>query len=61
MRTTTILTAFALLALMILSNGWILGLTEATGSPSQGTLSIYALDVGHPDMKSLPVQEIPLP
>jgi len=45
MRTTTILTAFAFLALMILSNGWILGLTGATGSPVQSTVSIY--DLGH--------------
>jgi len=29
--------------------------------PLQNTMSIYDLDVGHPNMKNLPVQEIPLP
>jgi hypothetical protein len=59
MRTTTILIAFAVLALFAVANGNTAAIPEATGSPS--TLSIYSLDVGHPNMKNLPVQEIPLP
>ena len=62
MRTTSILTVVAVvLALLIVAKSRTVGLTEATGSPVQNTVSIYDLDVGHPNMKNLPVQEIPLP
>jgi hypothetical protein len=57
----TMRTAFAVLALFAVANGNTAAVPEANGSPSQSTLSIYDLDVGHPNMKNLPVQEIPLP
>jgi hypothetical protein len=49
------------LALLIVAKSRTVGLNEATGNPVQSTMSVYALDVGHPNMKNLPVQEIPLP
>ena len=49
------------LALLIVAKSRTVGLTEATGNPQQNTVSIYDLSSGHPDMKNLPVQEIPLP
>ena len=62
MRTTTIATvAVLLLALLIVAKSRTVGLTEVTGNPQQNTASIYDLSVGHPNMKNLPVQEIPLP
>ena len=62
MRTTSILTVVAVvLALLIVAKSRTAGLTEATGSPQQNTVSIYDLSGGHPNMKNLPVQEIPLP
>ena len=62
MRTTTIATvAVAVLALLIVAKSRTVGLMEATGNPVQNAMSIYDLDVGHPNMKNLPVQEIPLP
>ena len=58
MRTATIATlATVVLALLIVA---MVGLNEATGNPTQSTMSIYALDAGA-NMKNLPVQEIPLP
>jgi hypothetical protein len=60
MRTTTFLSVTAVvLAFLIVAHSRTVGLT--TGSPLQNTMSIYDLDVGHPNMKNLPVQEIPLP
>ena len=62
MRTTTIATvAVAVLALLIVAKSRTVGLTEATGNPPQNAVSTYDLHVGHPNMKELPVQEIPLP
>jgi hypothetical protein len=62
MRTTTIATvAVVVLALLIVAKSRTVGLMEATGSPSQSTLSIYNLDVGHPNMKNLTVQQPPWP
>ena len=62
MRTTTIAAVTAVvLAFLIVALSRTVGLTEATGNPVQSTMSIYALDVGHANMKNLPVQEIPLP
>ena len=63
MRTTTIATVdTVVLALLIVAKSRTVGLTEATGNPQQqNTASIYDLSVGHPNMKELPVQEIPLP
>ena len=59
MRTTTIATvATVVLALLIVAKTRTVGLTEATGNPVQNTMSIYDLDVGHPYMKNLSVQEI---
>ena len=60
-RTTTIATLAIVLALVIVAKSRTVGLTEATGSPLQNTVSIYDLDVEHANMKNLPVQEIPLP
>ena len=60
MRTTTFLAVTTVvLAFLIVAHNRTVGLT--TGSPLQNTMSIYDLDVGHPNMKNLPVQEIPLP
>jgi hypothetical protein len=62
MRTTTIATVtIVVLALLIVAKSRTVGLTEASGGPSQSTLSIYDLGNGHPNMKNLPVQQIPLP
>ena len=62
MRTTSILTVVAVvLALLIVAKSRTVGLTEATGSPVQNTVSIYDLDVGHPNMKNLKVQQPPWP
>jgi hypothetical protein len=62
MRTTSILTVVAVvLALLIVAKSRTVGLTEATGSPVQNTVSIYDLDVGHPNMKNLTVQQPPWP
>ena len=62
MRTTTIATvAVVVLALLIVAKSRTVGLTEATGNPPQNAVSTYDLHVGHPHMKNLPVQEIPLP
>jgi hypothetical protein len=62
MRTTTIVTTVAVvLALLIVAKSRTVGLTEATESPFQNTMSTHDLHVGHPNMKNLPVQEIPLP
>ena len=62
MRTTSIIAVVAVvLALLIVAKSRTVGLTEATGNPVQSTMSIYDLDVGHPNMKNLPGQEIPLP
>ena len=62
MRTTSILTVVAVvLARLIVAKSRTVGLTEATGNPVQNTMSTYDLDVGHPYMKNLPAQEIPLP
>ena len=62
MRTTTILAVTTVvLAFLIVALSRTVGLTEATGNPVQNTMSIYDLDVGHPYMKNLSVQEIPLP
>ena len=62
MRTTTIATvAVVVLALLIVAKSRTVGLTEATGNPPQNAVSTYDLHVGHPNMKELPVQEIPLP
>ncbi len=59
MRTTITasVVALAILALLVVTKGT----TEATKSPIQGTMSIYDLDAGYPNMKDLPVQEAPLP
>ena len=60
MRTTTILAVTTVvLAFLIVALSRTVGLTEA--NPVQSTMSIYDLDVGHANMKNLPVQEIPLP
>ena len=60
MRTTTFLAVTTVvLAFLIVAHSRTVGLT--TGSPLQNTMSIYDLDVGHANMKNLPVQEIPLP
>jgi len=60
MRTTTIASVTAVvLAFLIVALSRTVGLT--TGSPLQNTMSIYDLGVGHPNMKNLPVREIPLP
>ena len=60
MRTTTIATlATVVLALLIVAKTRTVGLT--TENPLQYTVSIYDLDVGHPNMKNLTVQELPLP
>jgi|GEM_PF-1106181 hypothetical protein len=62
MRTTSILTVVAVvLALLIVAKSRTVGLTEATGGPLQNTVSIYDLDVGHPNMKNLTVQQPPWP
>ena len=62
MRTATIATlATVVLALVIVAKSRTVGLNEATANPVQSTMSIYARDVGHANMKNLPVQEIPLP
>jgi hypothetical protein len=62
MQTTAFVTVATLVvALLIAVQSRTVGLTEATGNPVQSTMSVYALDVGHPGMKNLPVQEIPLP
>ena len=62
MRTTSIIAVVAVvLALLIVAKSRTVGLTEATGNPVQSTMSIYDLDVEHPNMKNLPGQEIPLP
>ena len=62
MRTTTIAAVTTVvLAFLIVAHSRTVGLTEVTGSPSQNTLSVYGLDVGNPNIKNLPVQEIPLP
>ena len=62
MRTTSILTVVAVvLALLIVAKSRTVGLTEATGSPVQNTMSTYDLDVGHPNMKNLTVQQPPWP
>ena len=62
MRTTTTVTvAVVVLALLIVAKSRTVGLTEATGNPQRNTVSIYDLSGGHPNMKILPVQEIPLP
>ena len=53
--------AVVVLALLIVAKSRTVGLTEATGSPSQSTLSIYDLGNGHPNMKNLPVQQPPWP
>ena len=60
MRTTTFLSVTTVvLAFLIVAHSRTVGLT--TGIPLQNTMSIYDLDVGHSNMKNLPVQEIPLP
>ena len=62
MRTTSIITVVAVVfALLVVAKSRTVGLMEATGNPVQNTMSIYDLDVGHANMKNLPVQEIPLP
>ena len=63
MRTTSIIAVVAVVfAPLIVAKSRTVGLTEATGNPQQqNTASIYDLSVGHPNMKNLPVQEIPLP
>jgi len=62
MRTTTFLSVTTVvLAFLIVAHSRTVGLTEAAGSSSQNTLSVYGLDVGNPNIKNLPVQEIPLP
>ena len=62
MRTTSIITVVAVVfALLVVAKSRTVGVTEATGNPVQNTMSIYDLDVGHANMKNLPVQEIPLP
>ena len=62
MRTTAIATvAVVVLALLIVAKTKTVALTEATGSPVQNTVSIYDLDVGHPNMKNLTVQQPPWP
>jgi hypothetical protein len=53
--------AVVVLALLIVAKSKTVGLTEATGSSSRSTLSIYDLDNGHPNMKNLPVQQPPWP
>ncbi len=55
--TVTVSIAVAVLALLVITKGT----TEATKNPIQGTMSIYDLHVGYPNMKDLPVQEAPLP
>ena len=61
MRPTTIVTVVAVIfALLVVAKSRTVGLNEATGNPTQSTMSIYALDAGA-NMKNLPVQEIPLP
>jgi hypothetical protein len=58
MRLTTIVTVTAVIfALLVVAKSRTVGLTEATGSPSQSTISNDALDVGHAGMRNLP----PLP
>ncbi len=59
MRTTITVSvvALAILALLVVTKGT----TEATKGPIQGTMSIYDLHAGYPNMKDLPVQEAPLP
>ena len=62
MRTTSIITVVAVVfALLVVAKSRTVGPNEATGNPVQNTMSIYDLDVGHANMKNLPVQEIPLP
>ena len=62
MRTSAIVTvATVVLAFLIVAESRTVGLTGATGSSLQNTMSIHDLDVGLPTMKNLPVQEIPLP
>ena len=62
MRTTSIIAVVAVVfAPLIVAKSRTVGLTEATGNPQQNTVSIYDLSVGHPNMKNLPVREIPLP
>jgi len=62
MRTTTFVTVAAVvLALLIVAKSRTVGVTQATGNAAQSTMSIYALDVGHPGMKNLPVQDFPPP
>ena len=62
MRTTSIIAVVAVVfAPLIVAKSRTVGLTEATGSPPQNAVSTYDLHVGHPNMKELPVQEIPLP
>ena len=62
MRTTTFLSVTTVvLAFLIVAHSRTVGLMEATGNPVQNAMSIYDLDVGHPNMKNLPGQEIPLP
>src|SRR3974390_3141173 len=58
-RQTFLSVTTVVLAFLIVAHSRTVGLT--TGSPLQNTMSIYDLDVGHPNMKNLPVQEIPLP
>ena len=62
MRTTSIIAVVAVVfAPLIVAKTRTVGLTGATGNPVQNTMSIYDLDVGHPYMKNLSAQEIPLP
>ncbi len=58
MRTSVTLSiVVAVLALLVVTKAT----TEPTKSPIQGTMSVYDLHVGYPNMKDLPVQEAPLP
>ena len=62
MRTTSIIAVVAVVfAPLIVAKSRTVGLTEATGNPPQNAVSTYDLHVGHPNMKNLPVREIPLP
>jgi hypothetical protein len=62
MRPTSFIAVVAVVfALLVVAKSRTVSITEATGSTAQSAMSIYDLDVGHANMKNLPVQEIPLP
>jgi hypothetical protein len=65
MRRNLVLIAVTILAVFAIAKVVFLPSTTVAGTHSaaelQGAVPVYELDVGHPDMKTLPVESAPMP